>query len=266
MATAGAALASLAMLASAAHAAPPAAPYQDFAGCPSPAESSTVGFCFKTVFTDGHISLGKRTIPITNPITLRGGIDQVTGTFASNSEGGIVPVKQQVPGGLVGLTGMSWLDELLDQPQLRLYATVELAGQPGSLLEEPLTLPIKVHLENPVLGNSCYVGSDATPITLNLITGTTNPPAPNKPISGKPASEFAPEASRPEVLIEQDGVFVDNSYAVPGATGCQIKLGSIVIPINGLVDASSALPAAAGTNEASLGFDLSVVSPEVVYP
>lgn len=267
LATAGAALASLALLAPATQAAPPAPPYEDFAGCPSgEVEEEFVAFCLKNVFDGGHIELGKRDIPITNPIALRGGILQVSGKFVANEEGGIVPVRQQVPGGLIGLTGMAWLDELLDQPQLRLYATVELAGQVGSFLEQPLTLPVKVHLENPVLGSNCYVGSEANPINLSLTTGTTNPPAPNTPISGKAPGEFAPEAGRPDVLVQPDGTFVDNSYAVPGASGCTLKLGSMQIPINGFVNSTAGLPAAAGTNEAALDFDLSVVSPGVVYP
>ena len=48
------------------------------------------------------------------------------------------------------------------------------------LLEEQgvaLKLPVKVHLENPFLGSSCYVGSSSNPIIWNLTTGTTEPPA-----------------------------------------------------------------------------------------
>jgi len=265
MATAGAALASLAMLAGAANAAPPAAPYEDFAGCPSLAENPFVASCLKFEFTGGHISLGKRDVPVTNPIVLRGGFEQNTGNWAQNSEGGIVPVKQVVPGGLIGMTGLSWLDSL-GEKALKLYAVVELAGQPGSLFEPPETLPVKVHLENPVLGKGCYVGSSKSPILLHLTTGTTSPPSPNKPISGKEASEFTPEAERPEVLTASDGTYVDNSYSVPAASGCQLEVGPYQVPIDELVNTAYGLPAAAGTNETILDFNLSIVSPEVVYP
>lgn len=266
LAAAATAVASFALLASAAQAATPAPPYEDFAGCPSPAENNNVAFCFKTVFTGGHVDLGSREVPISNPVTLRGGISFLGANYLANSEGGIVPVQQKVPGGLIGLTGMSWLDELLDQPQLRLYATIELAGTPGSLEVDPWTLPIKVHLENPVLGSNCFIGSDANPINLRLTTGTTNPPAPNAPISGTEPGEFESEASRPEVLLQKGGSYVDNAYAVPAANGCQIQLGSITIPVNGFINATSHLPAAAGTNEAALNFERSLVLPEVVYP
>jgi hypothetical protein len=43
---------------------------------------------------------------------------------------------------------------------------------------------VKVRLENPFLGSECYVGSNSSPVVLNLTTGTTSPPAPNKPIKG----------------------------------------------------------------------------------
>ncbi len=262
------ALALTAIFASAANAATPAPPYQDFAGCPSLTENEFVASCLKESFSGGEISLGKREIPVTNPIVLRGGFEQITGNFLSNSEGGIVPVRQTVPGGLVGLTGFPWLDEILgSKEQLKLYATVELAGTPGNIRRPPFTLPIKVHLENPALGSSCYVGSNAEPIKLNLTTGTTSPPAPNKPITGKPAGEFESEAGRPEVNVTTpSGEEVDNAYAVPDATGCQLKLGPFVVPIDEVVDNAYGLSAAAGTNTAILDYSMSVVSPEVVYP
>lgn len=265
---AGATLASMALLASAAEAAKPAPPYEDFAGCQSHAENPFVASCIKYTFSSGKIGIGSREIPVTNPIVLRGGYEQITGDFVHNAEGGIVPTKQTVPGGLIGLTGLPWLDEILgSKEQLKLYATVELAGNPSSVNKEPFILPIKVHLENPALGSSCYVGSSSSPIDLSLTTGTTSPPPPNEPIHGEEAGEFEPEAERPQVLTtETPGTYVDNAYAVPGASGCQLKIGPFVIPIDELVDAAYHLPSAAGTNTTSLGFTVSLVTPEIVYP
>jgi hypothetical protein len=265
---AGAALASMAMLASAAEAAKPAAPYEDFAGCPSHAEKPFVAACLKFTFGSGSIQIGKRQIPVTNPIVLRGGFEQETGNFLNNGEGGIVPVRQTVPGGLIGLTGFSWLDEVLgSKEQLKLYATVELAGNPGSVNEEVFALPVKIHLENPALGSSCYVGSTASSINLGLTPFTTSPPAPNKPISGEPAGEPVAEKSRPAVSTSSaPGKLVDNGYAVPGASGCSLKIGPFQVPIDEVVDSAYGLPAAAGTNTTTLGYTTSTVAPEVVYP
>ena len=148
---------------------------------------------------------------------------------------------------------------------LTLYATTELAGNPQPLAE-PAYLPIKVHLENStgVLGSSCYVGSSASPIVLNLTTGTTAPPPPNKPITGKtPEVEFDGEL---EILKLNKGIFVDNSFAAPGANGCVLTLfGFIPISINGLVNSQSGLPSAAGNNETTQNFNNQITSAEMVY-
>jgi len=265
--TVGTALASLALVVPSAQATPPAPPFEDFAGCPRESEFDQVGLCMKTVFTGGHLRLGKKNIPITNPIVLRGGLTQIDFAYVGNSEAGILPVKQTVDGGLIGLTGIGWLDQVLStKGQLKVYATVELAGNPGSLLELPFTVPVKVHLENPVLGKACYVGSNANPIQLVLTTGTTNPPAPNQPISGVEGGEFESEPGRPQVLTSAGGTFVDNAFAVPAASGCQLNLGPLHVNIDSLVNGAAGLPAAAGTSEAVLPFDLSVVEPGVVYP
>jgi len=248
------ALASMAILASAATAATPAPPYQDFAGCPSSAEQPFVGECLKYEFTGGHIGFGKREIPITNTIVLRGSIEQETENWLNNSEGGIVPVRQTVPGGLIGLTGYSWLDQAVESSnQLKLYATVELAGNVGSLLQPTLNVPVKVHLENPLLGSGCHVGSNASPITLHLATTT-------------PLGPFQEEASRPEVIKATGGVLSDNTYAVPGASGCTFNWGSIHQSIDSLVNSAYGLPAAAGKNSTALNYSLSAVLPGVVYP
>jgi hypothetical protein len=262
---AGATLASMALLGSAAQAATPAPPYQDFAGCPSEAEDSGVAACAKFTFSGGHITLGKRSVPISNPFVLRGAFEQVTGAWLQNSEGGIPPVQQPVPGGLIGMTGYKWLNEFSEKA-LKLYATIELAGTPGSVQELPFTVPVKVHLESQLLGKTCYVGSNANPIQLALTFGTTSPPPPNKPITGKEPEEQRPEAGRPAVFVAANGIFVDNAYAVPGATGCLLEAGSKKIAIDSVVNAVYGLPAAAGTNEAVLNYSRSIVAQSTVYP
>lgn len=250
---AGTALASMALLASAADAATPAPPYQDFAGCQTHAENPFVAECIKFTFSGGHIGFGNREVPVTNPIVLRGGYEQINGDFVYNAEGGIVPVKQTVPGGLIGLTGLKWLDEFIgSQEQLKLYATVESAGQPGSVYEESLTVPVKIHLQNPYLGTGCYIGSNASPINLDLAIS-------------EPAGELAPEAGRESVLTSSaPGQRVDSGYSVPGATGCSLTIGSKTIPLDELVDAAYALPSA--SNSTVLGYTFSLVEQHVIYP
>jgi hypothetical protein len=262
----GAVVAGLALLAPAASAATPAPGYENFAGCPSKAENPKTTSCFRSVIKSGHFQMGSKDVPITNPITLSGGLNVFGGEFSFNSKGGLTPVKQKVPGGVIGLTGLTWLLEFLGSEALTLYAVTELAGTPGSPLGDPFPLPIKVHLINSVLGNNCYVGSNSNPIKLNLTFGTTSPPAPNKPISGTPP-EFIFGPPPPESLHLNNGTLVDNSFSAPGASGCVLTLfGFIPISINGLVNSQSGLPAAAGTNETRQTTDAELVEQALVYP
>jgi hypothetical protein len=261
------ALATMGLIAAVAQATPPPAPYQDFAGCPNTTESQFVAFCFKYEFTGGHLQVGKKNVPITKTIVFRGGERYSTGEFIGNSEAGIVPVAQYVEGGLLGLTNNKEINQqLANYPALAVKATIESAGTPlGSMVEPPFTLPVKVHLENPLLGSTCYVGSNTEPIKLNLTTGTTAPPAPNKPITGTPSGPFEKEAARREVLQSKGGVLVDNAFSAPGANGCVLTIGSHHININSLINAAAALPSPAGKNEVKLNYSLSLLSPETAY-
>ena len=265
LATVSAAIAALALLAPAAMATETAKGYERYAGCPSPAENPSIFLCTRTVINGGHFQMGSKDVPIVNPMTLSGGAN-IEGELFANSKGGLSPVKQKVPGGVIGLTGLTWLAEFLGSEALTLYAVTELAGQP--LIEDgadKVTLPIRVHLENSVLGKSCYVGSFTNPITLHLTIGTTSPPPPNKPITGKAPVE-GPEPL-PNTLLFEKGTYVDNAFAAPGASGCVLTLfGFIPISINGLVNSQSGLPAAAGTNETKQNYNIELVNPHTVYP
>ncbi len=253
-----------AMLSPVAQAAKPNPGYEQFAGCPNPeTENSKVNTCVRSEINGGHFQMGSKTVPIENPITLTGGVEKLfaPSLLFFNSEGGLTKVKQKVPGGVIGLTGLTWLLEFLGSDALTLYATTELAGNVIVAGTSFAQLPIKVHLENStgVLGKNCYVGSNSAPIVLNLTTGTTKPPPPNEPISGQePTLQFEPVF---EIQEANNGIYVDNSFAAPGANGCVLTLfGFIPISINGIVNSQSGLPSAAGKNETVQEFDAEVVN------
>lgn len=263
----GAAILAVALLAPAASAKEPAPGYSQFAGCPSQEESSSVELCVRSEITGGHLTVGKKTVPIENPLVLSGGTDGSLENFQNNSKGGLTKVRQKVPGGVVGLTGLTWLLEFFGSDALTLYAVTELAAPPTGFDFQHVTIPIKVHLENTtgLLGNSCYIGSNSSPITLKLTNGTTEPPPPAEPISGKePEVEIDEEH---EIIKFENGVFVDNAFSAPGASGCVLHLfGFIPISLNGFVNEQSGVPSAAGYNEAVQNYNLELTERELVYP
>jgi len=153
-----------------------------------------------------------------------------------------------IPGGIFGI---EWL------PGNSVLGITELAGPASSIRIDINTnsviLPVKVRLVNILLGMDCHIGTNSRPVVLNLITGTTNPPAPNRPISGRIGT---PGGSGNTVTFT-GGVNVDNSFAVPGATECGLGLGLI----NSLVNLRLRLPSAAGNNTAIVNNDVALGLP-----
>jgi hypothetical protein len=245
-----AAMVALVFAAPLAQAATPAKGYEEFAGCPSPAENPEIAICMHSLIKSGNFKMGSKDVPISNPMTLTGGLNGELSGFDANSEGGLSKEKQLVPGGLIGITGLEWLVNFLTFNQLKLYAVTELVGEPE--IGEGLTLPIRVHLINSALGSGCYVGSPSNPIVLNMS-----------------------EAVEPEFVIDEEtgivgflnGTYVDDTFSAPGASGCTLHLfGFIPISINGLVNSTAGLPAASGENETEQNIDIEIAPSELVYP
>jgi hypothetical protein len=244
-----AAVTAMAMVAPMAQAVVPAPPYSQFAGCPSLKENPSVSVCVRSVVNSGNFKMGNKDVPITKPIILTGGANEYLENFVANSEGGLKPAKQKVPGGVIGLTGLTWLAEFLGSEALTLYAVTELVGAPA--LSPNISLPIRVHLENSALGKNCYVGSVSSPIKLNL-TATKEP--------------FGSFEEATEIVRLTGGVYQDKTFSAPGASGCVLTLfGFIPISINGLVNTASGLPAATG-NETNQQMDIEFTDVRRVYP
>jgi hypothetical protein len=259
--SAGAMIVAVAMMAPIAQAETPAPGYTQFAGCPSyKSENPKITTCVTSTISSGHIHLGNKETPITNPITLSGGINEFSEEFSYTSKGGLSKAKQKVNGGVIGLTGLTWLAEFLGVEALTLYATAELAGTVKINHVEDIVLPLKVHLENTtgVLGSKCYVGSTASPISMHLVTGTSGS------LTGKqPTYVFNPAT---EIVKGTGGTFVDGTFTAPGASGCVLTLfGFIPVSINGIINIASGLPAASG-NEAVQNYSIEIVESALVYP
>jgi hypothetical protein len=258
------AVAITALLASATSASAATRPgYEIFSNCPDRSVDPAITVCFTTRVTSGHLQMGDTNTPITDPIELDGALKP------SPTVGGIVIVghfdggRQQVPGGIIGITELDWLINLFPGDLLKLYAEPELAGEVlGGPFAETLTLPMRVKLDNPLLSNNCYIGSVANPVTLNLTVGTTNPPPPNTPISGQ-AGDAGPHPVLPGVIQVTNETRVDNAFAAPAASGCGfLGLGLI----DALVNSVAGLPSPAGTNETIQNGEGEISPVFVVYP
>jgi len=244
--------------------------YAKFNKCPL--SNLAVEFCIYSEVTNGVFVTPGKTVPLKNPTILQGGLSGTGGNItndatlnAATSGDTLSKTAQPVPGGLLGITAPSWwpqilkdlFNETINNGFTGVSSTVEIAGPVSGvkvnlgnavqLKGSAFTLPVKVKLSNPFLGSNCYLGSNSNPIKLNLTTGTTSPPAPNKPISGS-QGEFGEPA--PNIIGLKNNKLVDNSFSVPGASGC----GGILFSwaVDPLVNSIVGVPSAAGTNTAIL--------------
>jgi hypothetical protein len=243
--------------------------YARFATCPL--SNPSVSSCLYAETTAGSVTLGKKAVPIVNPVVLKGGLippppESSVSTLIAPTDGAVLSkTPQPVPGGLLGVTAPTWWPQILrdlfndtiNNGFTGVTSTLELAGPPSavkvSLLAAftgqgtAISMPVKVKLSNPFLGSNCYIGSNTNPIKLNLTAGTTSPPAPNQPISGSPGT---PELIAEDILRLKENRLVDNSFAAPGANGCGGFLFSWAV--DPFVESIVGVPSAAGTNTAIL--------------
>jgi hypothetical protein len=263
-------------------------PYEKyFSQCPATAPGAEL--CIYAEITSGEVAIGNTKVPILNKIIQQGGAvptgaPQTDYLIPAKNGESLSKTEQNVPGGLLDLinckeikgegifekierascevifenpktTGVTEVTELVaNEHNPALIDFESLTGEEGTAL----TLPTRVHLKNPLLGNSCYIGSESSPIQLHLTTGTTSPPLPNKPIKGK-LGELKEEAG--EVLFVANNSLVDNSFSVPKAEGCGEFFSFLIDPI---VDSKLGLESKAGNNTAILNGTQRVAAAEAV--
>lgn len=206
----------------------------DFSDCPPLPEGSDLhaSRCVSVVVTSGTFQVGKFDQAIDKPIrmTFANAYDPKTFKFTSVF-GKMRAERMLVQPGLFG-------DPLLTA----VYAQPEFAGvfdQPTSA-DFHIKIGLKIRLVNPFLGSKCTVGTDSNPITLELTTGTTAPPAPNTPITGEKATIVRTD---PPPTV-RSAKHVDNAFAVPGAKGCVFGGGLA----DWLVNQVGGFPSAGGKN------------------
>jgi len=264
-------------LASPAMAGKPTGVFVNFGDCPL--STTGVNLCLYAQTSSGEFVIGNRTVPITKTVTLQGGLilNEETGeeTFVNAVDGNTLSkTPESVPGGLLGVVApeilpplvRAILNEFLSKGLVGVTATTELV-EPVTINEKnlvlaegaALTLPVRVHLENPFLGSACYIGSKLKPITLKLTTGVTKPEPPNEPIKGKIGDLKFKEGGA--LLIITENSLVDNAFAAPKAEGCG---GLLSLAVDPAVNAELGLPAGDGHNTAILDGTLEQAAAEAV--
>lgn len=212
--------------------------FLQFADCPL----TEARLCLISNTTGGEFVMGTshKAVPLTKPILLQGGLATETFTaqhlLAATDGKTLAKVAQEIPGGLTGI-GIG--------PELT--ATAEIAGPASGILvsqaaiaapsfstEAAVVLPMKVHLENELLGENCYIGSDSEPIMLHFL-------------SVGPQENFEGGAKF-KILKIKHTVLEDKTFSVPAAKGCGTGLTEPIV--TALVNADVGLPSASGENKA----------------
>ncbi|MFC5804626.1 hypothetical protein [Streptomyces formicae] len=258
-----------------------------FDRCPvdSPAMLATdgqalVATCVASTSPGGTIKLGSTTAT-TGATELQFGViqDTAAGTFTvvPPAGGSIVSEPSAIPGGLLGLMCPSDIPfvtdicrQLTDISLNRVTATVESVGTPTeydltaalSTGRPIVALPVRIHLENPFLGDNCYIGTASSPLVLR----PRNVTAPTLAVQRFDA-DGTPDATGGTMLrfALTGGAQGDSAFSVPGATGC--GLAGI---LNGAVNLKTGLPSGAGNNALTLNsastYSAGLTAPGLVKP
>jgi len=269
----------LALTMAASASAEPKGIFKIFNDCPVEVPGNAL--CTYAQTTSGEFAIGSTKVPINKTITLQGGAVHTGGpeineyfSLPAKDGNSLSKTELNVPGGLAGIVNCeeikgSGFFEVLERATCKaifenkttgVTATTELVANmsnPAILnlahlafeTGTALVLPVRVHLKNPLLGEGCYIGSEAHPIQLHLTTGATAPPLPNKSIKGS-GGEFFEEEEKGQVLtVVAKNSLVDNAFSVPVSEGCGGFFSFLIGPI---VNSKLGLPSAAGHNTAIL--------------
>ena len=250
----------------------PKGEFEQFGDCPL--NNALVDNCVYSLSNGGSFTVGKKTVPLKNPVTLQGGFDTLAESlqfYGAEDGNTLSKTPQPVPGGLLGITAptwwpkfiQDWFNEQIEKGFTGVNATVELAGpatniglSTENLLERTgtaLSLPSKIHLENAILGSSCYIGSDKSPVVIDFTTGK----------SGKLEGAVGTLSFNPTFTIVtiSGGKLVNNTFAAPAASGCGGIFSFFVDP---LVNSILGTPSGSGTNSAILEGKLQTASAPAV--
>jgi hypothetical protein len=253
--------------------------YSVFSECPL--GTAHMNGCIYSPTESGHITINKTEVPIVNTQVLQGGLLREEEPFikqlvaAKNGET-LTKTAQKVPGGLTDfvncteIKGSGWFEKELRKACEAIFenkltgveAVTELAEPASAVVLNTyaeqtgtgtaLKLPVKVKLENPLLGSECYIGSEKEPIKLELTTGaTTGGP------TGKPGTQTETEGGG--ILVISGVSLVNNTFSTPGASGC-----GLFGLLDGIINSKLGIPSASGKNVAVLNGKVELANSELV--
>lgn len=242
----------------------PTGEYAQFNECPL--NNPSINDCIYSVSNGGYFQIGKKTVPLKNPVTLQGGFEGESSTikfYGAENGDTLSKTPQPVPGGLLGITAptwwpksiQEWFNNQINSGFTGVNATVELAGPTKGYLPNvhlntenlifgegvALGLPTKIHLQNAILGSNCYIGSDSSPVQIEFTTGTSGK------LKGNPGAVTFNETFT--ITTVSGGKLVNNTFAAPGASGCGGIFSFFVDP---LVNSILGTPSPSGSNSAVL--------------
>lgn len=235
-----------------------------------PYKTAGVTRCLYSVTNGGEVVLGNKKVPVEKEVVIQGGYGQpnfeegnpeflFSKFYAATNGITLSKAPQNVPGGLAGIVPeekSSFLVKALikfffENKLTGVTSTLELAKSATDIrisenhLAEgegiALKMPVKVHLENPFLGKSCFVGSSTTPINFELTSGVSGS------LTGKVGEVEFLEGAR--ILKLKGNELVDNKWSAPVASGCG---GIISFLVNPIINGQIGLPATSGKNSAIL--------------
>ena len=238
----------------------------------------SIAACTDGHVTSGSVTIGNTTTPVVRPVDVQFGFwtppfataggDNSGPQLISSYAGGVLPPPAGLSAMLVTKPDLIPLPlttalgcatatnrvvkELCTQAENYggkyndVYALAQSAGQITNFGVFSWTQRIKFQLINPLLGNSCYIGSDNNPVVLN----------PQLSVGPGGMLEVLPDpnpAKHPDtqVLAITAASATDTTFSAPGVTGCGPG-GAANIPVDEALDAGTGLPAASGVNSLTL--------------
>lgn len=240
----------------------PKGEFAQFGECPL--NNPAVSDCVYSLTNGGGFTVGKKTVPLVNPVTLQGGFEvdeetELLNFFGAENGDTLSKTPQPVPGGLLGITAptwwpkfiQDWFNEQINKGLTGVTATVELAAPATSislstvnLITETgtaLGLPTKIKLDNAILGSNCYIGSNKSPVQIDFTSGTSG--------SLKGSRGTLTFNEKFTLITISGGKLVNGVFAAPAASGCG---GIFSFFIDPLVNSILGTPSPSGKNTAIL--------------